>query len=110
MAGEPGFEPGIAGPKPAALPLGYAPLRPEYKCRRASARPGQARGRSANSTTSATTARIAIAPIANHLTMINPTGISTASAWEAAKIHAALRASACLKLRAAKPQKPIAAT
>src|SRR5512133_353285 len=27
MAGAPGFEPGIAGPKPAALPLGYAPLR-----------------------------------------------------------------------------------
>src|SRR5581483_5935633 len=31
MAGAPGFEPGIAGPKPAALPLGYAPLRTEYK-------------------------------------------------------------------------------
>src|SRR5213079_1598949 len=30
-AGAPGFEPGIAGPKPAALPLGYAPLR--YVCR-----------------------------------------------------------------------------
>src|SRR3954451_21706569 len=28
MAGAPGFEPGIAGPKPAALPLGYAP--PEH--------------------------------------------------------------------------------
>src|SRR5262245_59346800 len=26
MAGAPGFEPGIAGPKPAALPLGYAAL------------------------------------------------------------------------------------
>ena len=26
MAGAPGFEPGIAGPKPAALPLGYAPV------------------------------------------------------------------------------------
>src|SRR5437764_4713357 len=25
MAGAPGFEPGVAGPKPAALPLGYAP-------------------------------------------------------------------------------------
>jgi hypothetical protein len=25
LAGAPGFEPGIAGPKPAALPLGYAP-------------------------------------------------------------------------------------
>ena len=31
MAGAPGFEPGIAGPKPAALPLGYAPLRAEYR-------------------------------------------------------------------------------
>src|SRR5262245_1548381 len=31
MAGAPGFEPGIAGPKPAALPLGYAPLRREYR-------------------------------------------------------------------------------
>ena len=27
MAGAPGFEPGITGPKPAALPLGYAPTR-----------------------------------------------------------------------------------
>ena len=27
MAGAPGFEPGIARPKPAALPLGYAPTR-----------------------------------------------------------------------------------
>ena len=31
MAGAPGFEPGIAGPKPAALPLGYAPLGAEYR-------------------------------------------------------------------------------
>ena len=31
MAGAPGFEPGIAGPKPAALPLGYAPLATEYR-------------------------------------------------------------------------------
>src|SRR3954465_8035601 len=30
-AGAPGFEPGIAGPKPAALPLGYAPLGAEYR-------------------------------------------------------------------------------
>ena len=36
MAGAPGFEPGIAGPKPAALPLGYAPLRAEYRCGRRS--------------------------------------------------------------------------
>src|SRR5918995_609014 len=27
MAGAPGFEPGITGPKPVALPLGYAPPR-----------------------------------------------------------------------------------
>src|SRR6202030_3650708 len=33
-AGAPGFEPGIAGPKPAALPLGYAPLRPSIGARR----------------------------------------------------------------------------
>ncbi len=26
MAGAPGFEPGITGPKPVALPLGHAPL------------------------------------------------------------------------------------
>ena len=26
LAGAPGFEPGITGPKPDALPLGYAPL------------------------------------------------------------------------------------
>ena len=26
MAGAPGFEPGITGPKPDALPLGYAPI------------------------------------------------------------------------------------
>src|SRR5579871_6498351 len=34
MAGAPGFEPGIAGPKPAALPLGYAPLPPSIGARR----------------------------------------------------------------------------
>src|SRR3954451_10529906 len=33
MAGAPGFEPGIAGPKPAALPLGYAPQCGEYRRR-----------------------------------------------------------------------------
>ena len=31
-AGAPGFEPGIAGPKPAALPLGYAPKSSAAKC------------------------------------------------------------------------------
>src|SRR5215216_5954889 len=30
-AGAPGFEPGIAGPKPAALPLGYAPRIVGYR-------------------------------------------------------------------------------
>ena len=34
-AGAPGFEPGIAGPKPAALPLGYAPPRLSIQSRRA---------------------------------------------------------------------------
>src|SRR5262249_40438599 len=29
MAGAPGFEPGITGPKPVALPLGHAPARGE---------------------------------------------------------------------------------
>src|SRR5687767_2938595 len=32
MAGAPGFEPGITGPKPASLPLGYAPKM--ERCRR----------------------------------------------------------------------------
>ncbi len=41
MAGAPGFEPGITGPKPAALPLGYAPS----ECR-ASRRTSDATGRS----------------------------------------------------------------
>src|SRR3990170_4462775 len=27
LAGAPGFEPGITGPKPVALPLGHAPIR-----------------------------------------------------------------------------------
>src|SRR5262245_24535357 len=38
MAGAPGFEPGIAGPKPAALPLGYAPANMEAAQDRALAR------------------------------------------------------------------------
>ena len=29
-AGAPGFEPGITGPKPVALPLGYAPQQVEH--------------------------------------------------------------------------------
>src|SRR5829696_5598116 len=33
-AGAPGFEPGIAGPKPAALPLGYAPQIVGYRPRK----------------------------------------------------------------------------
>jgi hypothetical protein len=30
LAGAAGFEPTITGPKPVALPLGYAPLRAKY--------------------------------------------------------------------------------
>src|SRR5215218_1377826 len=33
MAGAPGFEPGITGPKPVALPLGYAPKLERCWCR-----------------------------------------------------------------------------
>jgi hypothetical protein len=32
LAGAPGFEPGITGPKPVALPLGYAPVNREAEC------------------------------------------------------------------------------
>src|SRR5262249_1288453 len=41
LAGAPGFEPGIAGPKPAALPLGYAPIirLSEYRSRSPIVRP-----------------------------------------------------------------------
>ena len=39
MAGAPGFEPGMTGPKPVALPLGYAPIRP---ARRGCSAPGGA--------------------------------------------------------------------
>ena|GEM_PF-4056974 len=36
MAGAPGFEPGMSGPKPLALPLGYAPAdkQNKIKCQR----------------------------------------------------------------------------
>ena len=43
LAGAPGFEPGITGPKPVALPLGHAPVNRDAECTR---RPGRA-GRSA---------------------------------------------------------------
>jgi hypothetical protein len=39
LAGAPGFEPGIAGPKPAALPLGYAPIKDLFGVRDETAMP-----------------------------------------------------------------------
>ena len=57
-AGAPGFEPGIAGPKPAALPLGYAPRA----CGRS------VYGRRLKSKISATIASSATRPIASALT------------------------------------------
>ena len=34
LAGAPGFEPGITGPKPVALPLGHAPVNRDAECTR----------------------------------------------------------------------------
>ena len=38
LAGAPGFEPGITGPKPVALPLGHAPVNRDAECTRPSGR------------------------------------------------------------------------
>ena len=40
LAGAPGFEPGITGPKPVALPLGHAPVNRDAECTRTRGRPG----------------------------------------------------------------------
>ena len=40
LAGAPGFEPGITGPKPVALPLGHAPVNRDAECTRRRGRSG----------------------------------------------------------------------
>ena len=48
LAGAPGFEPGITGPKPVALPLGHAPSKRDAECSRPGCRqspPAYASGR-----------------------------------------------------------------
>ena len=84
MAGAPGFEPGIAGPKPAALPLGYAPvnlsdLNPSRRSRRR--------------TTSATIAKITSATTANAVRTSASTGTRTTASCETARIHVPSRIS-----------------
>ena len=39
LAGAPGFEPGITGPKPVALPLGHAPVNRDAECTRTPGHP-----------------------------------------------------------------------
>ena len=41
LAGAPGFEPGITGPKPVALPLGHAPVNRDAECTRTPGHPGR---------------------------------------------------------------------
>src|SRR6478752_5550213 len=41
LAGAPGFEPGITGPKPVALPLGHAPVNRDAECTRRLGRAGR---------------------------------------------------------------------
>src|SRR5215211_3523792 len=86
LAGAPGFEPGITGPKPVALPLGYAPkagkvATPEFY------------RRSPNSTISATTAMIPTAISATVPTTMTRIGTSATSAWESAAVQRTSRPS-----------------
>jgi hypothetical protein len=57
LAGAPGFEPGITGPKPVALPLGYAPVNREAEC---TPQPG------------CTTRRVAHHAVSRHLACSSP--------------------------------------
>ena len=43
LAGAPGFEPGITGPKPVALPLGHAPVNRDAECTRTPGHTGSTR-------------------------------------------------------------------
>src|SRR4029450_12236449 len=97
MAGAPGFEPGITGPKPVALPLGYAP-----KLERATdgaildGRPAsQATPQrlSPNRSTSATRARIPTAINARVPTRMTRIGTSATSACDTAAVQRASRAT-----------------
>ena len=93
MAGAPGFEPGIAGPKPAALPLGYAPLRREYRRGpgpRRAPRACRARRRAERALRSR---RARPTPNASHLTCCRAIGTRTARACDAAKIQEMWRAA-----------------
>ena len=78
VAGAPGFEPGITGPKPVALPLGHAPRfggdRDTYR-------------RSRSRRTSATTASTTSATTANAVRTSARTGTSTTASCETARIQ-----------------------
>src|SRR5581483_4279987 len=81
MAGAPGFEPGITGPKPVALPLGHAPGRRQFYRR--------SRKRKINPpTANATRARISA-----HFTIQASRTSTSASSCDAAKIHSSWRTS-----------------
>src|SRR5215203_2694776 len=73
LAGAPGFEPGITGPKPVALPLGYAPKSGKVATR-------EFYRRSPKSTISATTAMIPTAISATVPTTMTRIGTSATSA------------------------------
>ena len=98
MAGAPGFEPGIAGPKPAALPLGYAPQCGEYK-------PGLL-AFSEEEERAPRSRRPRSAPIATAFRIPSAIGTQSTSSCEAAKIQLSCRIRSERLLRPTNHQSP----
>ena len=91
LAGAPGFEPGITGPKPVALPLGHAPVNRDAECTRTPGRPGRCQRRSSSSTARATAASTTTATSARTPTSTTPTGTRTTMSCETAATHVTAR-------------------
>ena len=78
LAGAPGFEPGITGPKPVALPLGHAPVNRDAECTRTPGHPGpDGHRRSRSSTVNATAASTTKPTSASTPMSTTPTGTRT---------------------------------
>ena len=102
LAGAPGFEPGITGPKPVALPLGHAPEQGTGSLPPARSRqPTRGQRRSSRSATSASTASSTTTTAASTTSAPARTGTSTTRSCETAAVQVTTRTSA---LSCSRPQ------
>ena len=91
LAGAPGFEPGITGPKPVALPLGHAPVNREAESTGTGRRPVSAQRRSSRMAARAAAARRTTRTIASRPMRTIATGTRTTISCDTAATHEAAR-------------------